>query len=234
MTHFIDTLASINRWVPQMLFGFKITLQLFLITSIFSIPLGLILAFIRTINKPKSLVATIIYKIFQFMLEIYILIMRGTPLLLQLFFVYYGLPLLPIIGKYLIIPDRFTAGAIAFILNYAAYFAEIFRGGLLSVDKGQFEASKVLGLTSLQTKLKIVIPQMFRISLPSVANETIILLKDTALITSIGLVDLLKITTNIVNKEANINAFALAAVFYLIVSYLLTKLFKKLEKNVEF
>lgn len=207
-----------------MLIGCKLTVSLFMVTIILSIPLGLILTFLYTGKN----------KIINYIVGFYILIMRGTPLLLQIFFIYFGLPYIPFIGKYLVISDRFTAGAIAFILNYGAYFAEIFRGGILSVDKGQYEAAKVLGISEIQTKFKIVIPQMFRISLPAVANETIILLKDTALITTLGLSDLLKVTNNIVNRTTNVSAYAVAAAFYLIISYLLSVLFKKLEKKFEF
>lgn len=207
-----------------MLIGCGLTIKLFMVTIVLSIPLGLIMTFLY-ISKNK-----VISKILGF----YILIMRGTPLLLQIFFVYFGMPFIPYIGKYLVISDRFTAGAIAFVLNYAAYFAEIFRGGILAVDKGQYEAAKVLGISELQTKVKIVIPQMFRISLPAVANETIILLKDTALITAIGLSDLLKVTKSIVNSSTNVSAYIVAAAFYLVLSYLLSLLFKKLEEKFAF
>lgn len=210
--------------VIQMLPGVALTVKLFLVTIILSIPLGLLLTFLYTGKN----------KIVNKVVGVYILIMRGTPLLLQIFFIYFGLPFIPKIGKYLVISDRFTAGAIAFILNYAAYFAEIFRGGILSVDKGQYEAAKVLGISDLQTKFKIVMPQMFRISLPAVANETIILLKDTALITTLGLTDLLKVTNNIVNRTTNIFAYAVAAAFYLVLSWILSVLFKKLEKKAAF
>ncbi len=215
---------DILSWIGQMMTGCKLTISLFMVTIVLSIPLGLILTFLYTGKN----------KIINNIVGLYILIMRGTPLLLQIFFVYFGLPYIPFIGKYLVISDRFTAGAIAFILNYGAYFAEIFRGGILSVDKGQYEAAKVLGINEMQTKFKIVIPQMFRISLPAVANETIILLKDTALITTLGLSDLLKVTNNIVNRTTNVSAYAVAAAFYLIISYLLSVLFKKLEKKFEF
>lgn len=211
-------------WISQMLTGCALTIRLFMVTIVLSIPLGLLLTFLYTGKN------VVVNKIVDF----YILIMRGTPLLLQIFFVYFGLPFIPKIGQYLVISDRFTAGAIAFILNYAAYFAEIFRGGILSVDKGQYEAAKVLGISEIQTKFRIVMPQMFRISLPAVANETIILLKDTALITTLGLSDLLKVTNNIVNRTTNVSAYAVAAVFYLLLSYLLSVLFKKLEQKAAF
>ncbi len=214
----------LNEWIPQMAVGCVLTIKLFLITFFLSVPLGLILTFLYT-TKNKAVNGVV---------GLYILIMRGTPLLLQIFFIYFGLPYMPYIGKLLTINDRFTAGAIAFILNYGAYFAEIFRGGLLSVDKGQYEAAKVLGMTDMQTRFKIVLPQMFRIALPSVSNEAIVLIKDTALITAIGLTDLLKVTKTIVNRTTNISAFVVAAVFYLIMSYVLTVIFKFLEKKFAF
>lgn len=215
---------DLMSWISRMSTGCIVTLQLFIATIVFSIPFGLILTFLYT-SKSR-----VLNKVIGF----YILILRGTPLLLQIFFVWFGLPFIPGIGKYLTISDRFTAGAVAFIFNYAAYFAEIFRGGLLSVDKGQYEAAKVLGISEMQTKFKIVMPQMFRISLPAVANETIILLKDTALVSTIGLADLLDVTKEIVNTSTNVSAYAVAAVFYLALSYVLSMLFKKLEGKFSF
>ncbi len=214
----------LNEWIPQMATGCVLTIKLFLITFFLSMPLGLILTFLYTTKN----------RVINSIVGFYILIMRGTPLLLQIFFVYFGLPYVPVIGQYLTINDRFTAGAIAFILNYGAYFAEIFRGGLLSVDKGQYEAAKVLGMTDMQTRFKIVLPQMFRISLPAVSNEAIVLIKDTALITAIGLTDLLKVTKTIVNRTTDVSAFVVAAVFYLVMSYVLTVIFKFLEKKFSF
>lgn len=211
---------EISQWINQMSVGSILTLKLFFVTILISLPLGLIITFLY-ISKN-----IIISKITGF----YILIMRGTPLLLQIFFIYFGLPYLPVIGKYLTF-DRFWAGAAAFILNYAAYYAEIFRGGLLSIDNGQYEAAKVLGMTPMQTRFKIILPQMFRVSLPSISNEAIILIKDTALITTIGLTDLLQVTKTIVNRTTNISAFIVAALFYLIMSYILTVFFKFLEKK---
>ena len=215
---------DLMSWISRMSTGCIVTLQLFIATIVFSIPFGLILTFLYT-SKSR-----VLNKVIGF----YLLILRGTPLLLQIFFVWFGLPFIPGIGKYLTISDRFTAGAVAFIFNYAAYFAEIFRGGLLSVDKGQYEAAKVLGISEMQTKFKIVMPQMFRISLPAVANETIILLKDTALVSTIGLADLLDVTKEIVNTSTNVSAYAVAAVFYLALSYVLSILFKKLEGKFSF
>ena len=154
--------------------------------------------------------------------------------MLQLFFFYFGITKIPFIGQFLVM-ERFTAACVTFVLNYAAYFCEIFRGGLLSVDKGQYEASKVLGLTKWQTTVRIVLPQMFKVVLPSVSNEAITLVKDTALITAIGIMDLMHITKSLVNGSAgSIEPFIVAAVFYLMVTFGLTKLFNYLEKKFMF
>ncbi|NLN04998.1 MAG: amino acid ABC transporter permease [Clostridiaceae bacterium] len=199
--------------------GLKFTVGLFFITIIFSVPLGLILSFVR-VGSPK---------IIQRILGGYIWLMRGTPLILQLYFFYYGLSLVTTIQL-----GRFNAAIVAFILNYAAYFCEIFRGGLLGVSKGQYEAAKVLGFSTLQTNVRIVIPQMLRITLPSVANEFITLVKDTSLITVLAIDEILNLAKKIVNSDVNISAYAVVAVYYLIATFLLTKLFEYLEKKFAF
>ena len=160
-------------------------------------------------------------------------VMRGTPLLLQLYFFCYGITFLPGIGDYLVM-DRFQAAILAFILNYAAYFCEIFRGGILSVDKGQYEAAKVLGYSKWQTTTKIVIPQMLKVCLPPVSNECITLVKDTALVTAIGVTEILYFAKASVNRDVNATAYLVAAAFYLLMTYGLTKLFQYLEKKYSY
>ncbi len=214
---------SLENALSQMVNGTIVTMQLFLITLVISLPLGLCLTLL---NSCKNVIIKAIS-------GFYILVLRGTPLLLQLFFIFFGLPYVPVIGKYLTV-GRFESAAIAFILNYAAYFAEIFRGGLLAVDKGQYEAAKVLGMNRLQTFIKIVLPQMIRISLPAVSNEAIILVKDTALVTAIGVTELLGTTKTMVNSTMNVAYYAMAAVFYLVMSWLLTLLFKRMENKYRF
>ena len=213
---------AISVMLGKLAEGMWVSVAIFAVTLVFSLPLGLLVSFGR---MSKNIVIRTIVKV-------YISIMRGTPLMLQLIAINFG----PYYG--LGIPNtpgwKNMAVAIGFVLNYAAYFAEIYRGGIESMPQGQYEAAKVLGISEMQTKFKIVMPQMFRISLPSVANETVILLKDTALITAIGLSDLLKVTTNIVNRTTNVSAYIVAAAFYLVLSYLLTILFKKLEKKFAF
>ena len=206
-----------------MLEGLVTTLKVFGITIVFSIPLGFcVTLLLRSQFKPLCYIA-----------EFYVYLLRGTPLLLQLLFVYFGLPLIPVIGTALTF-DRFTAACIAFGLNYAAYFAEIFRGGLLAIDPGQYEAAKVLGLTKAQTLFKVIIPQMIRVCLPSISNETITLVKDTALVTIIGVSETLHYAKAAVNRDANTFPFLVAAGVYLVIIFFITLFFKHLEKRHRF
>ncbi len=196
--------------------GLGVTLGLFCFTLLFSIPLGLII----------SLGAISSFKPLNLLVKFYIWLLRGTPLLLQLLFVYFGLPLL---FKWNI--ENFHAAVIAFVLNYAAYFAEIFRAGIQSIDKGQFEAAKALGLSGTQTMWRVIIPQTVSRILPPVGNEAITLVKDTSLVSIIALSDIMHQTRIIVMREANVSAFVVAAIFYLIMTFVLTKLFGYLEKH---
>lgn len=203
--------------------GVKYTLALFAVTIVGSMPLGLVFTFLR-IGKN-----TVLRTITGF----YVYIMRGTPLLLQLYFFYYGLPFIPGM-KNVIVLDRLTAAMLAFVLNYAAYFCEIFRGGILAVDKGQYEAARVLGFSKAQTLFKIVLPQMLRVSLPAIANESITLIKDTALVTVIGVTEILYFAKATVNRQAVFTAYPVAAVFYLLMTFVITKLFDHLERKYSF
>ncbi len=211
MTDYLWTL------LPAMLSGLGITLKIFSLTLVFSIPLGILVALGR-LSKIKPLVAVI---------KLYIWVMRGTPLLLQIIFIYFGLGL-PTVGIQL---ERFTAAMIAFVLNYAAYFAEIFRGGIESIDKGQYEAAKVLGFSPVKTFTRIILPQMFKIVLPSVANEVITLVKDTALVYVVGLGELLRAGRIASNRDASLVPLVVVGVFYLALTAILTKVFQKIEKR---
>lgn len=204
--------------------GTGTTVLSFLIIIVTAIPLGLIIMLVlRSKITP-----------FRWLANAYVFVMRGTPLLLQIFFIYFGVPFIPVIGQYIAIQDRFVAALVAFILNYAAYFAEIFRGGLLAVDIGQHEAAKVLGLNRFQTMWRIIFPQMVRVSLPAVCNEGMILIKDTALLYSVGVLDLLETAKEQVNLTASVTPYLFAAVIYLILNTGLTFLFKKLEKKYSY
>ena len=206
-----------------MLEGAQVTVLLFFIAIIASIPLGFLLTLaVRSSIKPLSWFA-----------NGYIYVMRGTPLLLQLLLICFGLPMLPVVGEYLVL-DRFVAACLGFILNYAAYFAEIFRGGLLAIDKGQYEAAQVLGLNKWQTTTKVVLPQMFRIALPSVANESVTLIKDTALLYAVAVPELLHFAQTAVNRDFTIIPFFIAGIIYLIMTLILTLFFKWLERRFKF
>jgi len=209
--------------MKPMLEGAKMTILLFFIALIVSIPLGFLLTLaVRSRMKPLS-----------FLAQAFITVIRGTPLLLQLLFFVFGLPMIPGVGEYLVL-DRFVAATLAFILNYAAYFAEIFRGGLLAIDKGQYEAAQVLGLNRFQTTTKIILPQMFRIALPAVANESMTLVKDTALLYAVAVPELLHFAQTAVNRDFTIFPYFLAGVIYLLITLLLTFFFKWLEKRFKY
>ncbi|MDQ1004972.1 polar amino acid transport system permease protein [Neobacillus niacini] len=206
-----------------MLEGAQMTVLLFFIAIIVSVPLGFLLTLaVKSSLKPLSLLA-----------EGYIYVMRGTPLLLQLLLICFGLPMLPVVGEYLVF-DRFVAACIGFVLNYAAYFAEIFRGGLLAIDKGQYEASKVLGLSKWQTTTRIILPQMVRVTLPAIANESVTLVKDTALLYAVAVPELLHYAQTAVNRDFTIVPFFVAGLIYLIMTLVLTFIFKGIERRYKF
>lgn len=208
----------------ELLKGSLITIELFVI----AFPLSIILGMAITLCVKSK------FKPLKYFFEFYIYIFRGTPLLLQMLILYYGLFYIPGVGQYLVIQNRMFACILAFTLNYAAYFAEIFRGGFLAVDKGQYEAAKVLGFSKGQTLWRIIFPQMFRVALPSLANETITLVKDTSLIFALGIQELLQNATNIVNSEATFLPYVVCAVFYLVLTTIPSIVFKKLEKKFAF
>lgn len=198
--------------------GFKVTYGIFFSTLAFALPLGLLISLAR-ISKFRAL---------QAVMGTYIWLLRGTPLLLQVFFIYFGLP------SFGIRLDNMTAAILAFVLNYAAYFAEIFRSGIQSIDRGQYESADVLGLTYPQTMKRIIIPQMAKRVLPPVSNEVITLVKDTALVFGIGLLDVLRTAQLIVTRDFDITAFVIAAVFYLLNTLVLTMVFSKLERKYSY
>ncbi|WP_341875817.1 amino acid ABC transporter permease [Defluviitalea saccharophila] len=192
------------------------TLELYGITILLSIPLG-VLGALGKVSKSKLLSSVIGF---------YTWIFRGTPLLLQLFFIYFGLP--HFLG---ITFDKFEAASITFVLNYGAYFTEIFRGGIISIDKGQYEAAKVLGMTYSQTMRRIILPQTIRRVLPATSNEAITLVKDTALVAAISMDDLLRNANQIVAREFTIIPFVIAGAIYLLLTSVIVWIFNKLEQK---
>jgi len=205
-----------SNWVaslPALLEGIQLTLEIFILTLVLSLPLGVLVALFRIAP----------WRIIRLATGGFIWLMRGTPLLLQLLFVYYFLPTIGL--KF----NDFSSAIITFVLNYAAYFAEIFRGGIQSIDKGQYEAAKTLGMDYLQTMRRIILPQMVRRVLPPVSNETITLVKDTSLIYILAMNDLLRVTRTMVQREFDLTPFLIAGGFYLLFTLLLTWLFDYLE-----
>ncbi|CUS26578.1 glutamine ABC transporter membrane protein [Paucilactobacillus oligofermentans DSM 15707 = LMG 22743] len=212
------SLNYISEILPSLFQGAGLTLQLFFWTLIGSLPLGLLVS-LGLNSKIKPI---------KWILDIYVWLMRGTPLLLQLIFVFYGLPLIGVVF------ERYDAAIFAFILNYGAYFAEIFRGGLQSIDKGQYEGAKVLRLSYFQTIRKVVIPQVFRIVLPSVGNEVINLVKDSSLVYVIGLGDLLRAGNIATSRDVSLVPLLLVAVIYLVMIAVLTYILRKVEKRYSY
>ena len=204
--------------VLYILKGAEATLKIFAMTLIFSIPIGTICA----IGKVSG------GAVIKAILDFYTWLIRGTPLMLQLLFVFYGLPALFSIK----FDARITAAYVAFIINYGAYFTEIFRGGIQSIDKGQFEAAKALGMSYPQTMWRIVIPQALKNSLPPLGNEVITLIKDTSLALVIAVPEIIRHTREVVSAQVSPEAFFVAAVIYLCLAYGVVLLFKFLEKKL--
>lgn len=215
-----DTFSYILRILPAMLDGTKVTLKMFFATIALSLPLGLLLSLGR-ISRFRLLSSAI---------GVYIWLFRGTPLMLQLLFVYFGLPIIPVIGEVLVL-TAFQAALLAFVLNYAAYFAEIFRGGIQSIERGQYEGAKALGMTYSQMMRRIILPQVIKRVLPPVSNETITLVKDTSLIYVLAMNDLLRAARGMVQRDFSLTPFFVAGVFYLLMTFVLTKVFARLEKR---
>ncbi len=204
--------------------GLGTTLKLFFITILASLPLGFLITMIMRCAVPPL----------RWLARAFVYLMRSTPLVLQLLFLYFGLPCLPYIGGYFSTMGRFTAAIWGFVLNYAAYFAEIFRGGLLAVDRGQYEAAKVLGLTRRQTILRIVVPQMLRVAMPSISNETITLVKDTSLMFTLAVPEVLQFAKSAVSSTGKTFPFVAAGIIYLLMNLVITWLLKKLEKRFDY
>ncbi len=213
------TMGKIWGWMPSLLKGTGVTLSL----SFLCVILGLIIAVFLALGKiSKS-------KILRGICGAYIFFFRGTPLLMQLFFLYYTLPLLvPAFN----IKSRFVVALIAFTLNVAAYLAEIIRAAIQSIDKGQLEASKALGLTYGQAMRLIIIPQAYRRMVPPICNEFVMVLKDTSLVSIISLVDLTCQTKMIASNAASAIVYIPAMIIYLIITAVFTFVFNKIEKKL--
>lgn len=205
--------------IMQMLEGTVTSLQVFVLTLVFSLPLGFVVAKGRMSRN----------FLLRGIVNLYIQIMRGTPLILQLIFVYFA-PYYVVGVSY----DRFTAVIVAFVLNYSAYFAEIYRSGLQSIEKGQYEASKVLGFSKAHTFFYIVLPQVIKRILPSLGNEVVTLVKDTALAQTIGVSELFRVAQNAASRMFSTMPIFIAGVFYFVMNYIVSKLFDFFEKKLNY
>ena len=209
-------LQQMISWLPQLLSGAKITILL----TICAVSMGLFLSIFLALGKMSK------NRVISAICSAYIFFFRGTPLLMQLYFIYFGLPQ---INMALTINSRFLAAFIAFSLNSAAYCSEIIRAAIQSIDKGQFEASKALGLTGAQTMRLIIFPQSIRRLIPPVANEFIMVLKDASLVSIIALADLTKVTRSISSSSATALVYIPAMIIYLIMTAFFEFIFHKLE-----
>lgn len=207
------------KFIGFLLDGTVVTLQVFFLTLLFSLPLGLLVSFGR-MSKNRLLNGFV---------KLYIDIMRGTPLILQLIVVYFAPYYL--FGLNL---DRFFAAVTAFVLNYSAYFAEIFRGGIQSMPKGQYEAAEVLGFTRTQTFMRIILPQVVKRILPPISNEVITLVKDTALVQILGVSELFRVAKNEASRIASTTPLFTAGVFYFVMNWLVTRVFHFAEKKFDY
>ena len=207
------------KLIPIMLEGTLVTLEVFALTLVFSLILGLPIAMGR-MSRFKPLSALV---------NLFLLIIRGTPLMLQLIFVYF-VPYHVFGVSY----DRFVAAVIAITVNYAAYFAEIYRGGLMSVPRGQYEAAKVLGYTKSQTFFRIILPQVIKVITPACGNEVITLVKDTALVQVIGVTELLRVAQTQSSRLFSTWPIVVAGVFYFVMNWVVTVAFMILERKMRY
>ena len=215
----MGTLQHMLSWLPALLDGAKITIALTICATV----AGLFFSFFLALGKMSR--NFVLSKI----CSAYIFFFRGTPLLMQLYFIYYALPL---ISPVLTINNRFLAAFIAYTLNSAAYCAEIVRAAIQSIDKGQFEAAKVLGLSHGQTMRLLIIPQSIRRLVPPIGNEFIMMLKDASLVSIIALADLTKVTRSISSSDATTLVYIPAMIIYLIITAFFTFVFNRIEARM--
>ena len=210
----------ISYWIeitPYILEGFKMTLGIFFLTLVVSIPLSFFLLFLSRVSVFKHLISGFTW------------LMRGTPLILQLYFFVFALPIL-IPG--FITKNAFIGASFAFILNYSAYFTEIFKGGLLAIDPGQWEASQALYLNKMQTARYVILPQMIRNVLYPLSNEVITLVKDTSLVTVVGLGEIFRNAKELLLRDLQSDALLIVAIIYLLFTFIVIQVFKVYEKKL--
>jgi polar amino acid transport system permease protein len=213
---FFNNPEKLWKLVTLMIDGAGTTLSIFFLTLLFSVPLGMLVALGRMSKR----------RIVRAPISTYIYIMRSTPLMLQIMFIYF---LLPMVLPFRV--DRFWAVIFSFSINYAAYFAEIFRGGIDTVARGQWEAGKALGMNRAQVFLKIILPQVMRNVILPVSNEVITLVKDTALVTAVGIVDLYRAAKNATSSSGSLEPLFIAGLVYLLLNTVVTWCFSQLHRR---
>lgn len=211
-----------NTMFSQLAGGMLVSTQIFVVTLVFSLPLGLLISFGRMSKN----------RVIQGIVKAYISVMRGTPLMLQLMVVYFGpyyLFKIKIGNGY-----RLWAAFIGFIINYAAYFAEIYRSGIQSMPAGQYEAAKILGYSKPQTFFKIILPQVMKRILPSITNEVITLVKDTSLAFSISVLEMFAIAKALASSQTSLMPFVAAGVFYYVFNLIVATVMEYIEKRLSY
>ena len=217
----IDILNILNI-LTQLSEGMLFSILIFSVTLILSLPLGLLVAFAR-MSKIEAI---------RIPASIYISIMRGTPLMLQLMVVYFG-PYY-IFGIKVVDNYRIIAALIGFVINYAAYFAEIYRGGIQSIGRGQYEAAKLLGYTKTQTFMIIILPQVIKRILPSITNEVITLIKDTSLAFTISVLEMFSRAKALASSSTSMVPFVVAACIYYVFNFIVEFIMNGIEKRLEY
>ena len=213
---------KLSVMLEQLSSGMLRSMEIFFLTLIFSLPLGLLISFGRMSKN----------KILRTIIKVYISVMRGTPLMLQLLVVYFGpyyLFGMQIGGTY-----RFTAIILGFALNYAAYFAEIYRSGIQSMPVGQYEAAQILGYNKAQTFFKIILPQVIKRILPSITNEVITLVKDTSLAFTLSVAEMFSIAKALAASQTNMIPFVAAGIFYYVFNLIVAVVMEWIEKKLDY
>ncbi|MDR0936490.1 MAG: amino acid ABC transporter permease [Oscillospiraceae bacterium] len=211
---------NLGLLLPQMISGMGGTLAIFGLTALLALPLGLAVAAARMSKR----------RLISYPIRAYLLIMRGTPLMLQLFFFYFG----PFYIFHIMGANRFVMCLVAFVLNYAAYFAEIYRGGLSSIPEGQYEAAAALGFTRKQTFFKIILPQVIKRITPPMGSEFMSLVKDTSLARVIAVFELFEVARTAADSARSVIPFVVAGVFYLIMNTVVENAFRLAEKKLAY
>ncbi|WP_413362072.1 amino acid ABC transporter permease [Lysinibacillus sp. 3P01SB] len=224
-----ETIISIlqNNW-PMFLRGAYITLAIAVISTIIGAFIGFFIGIMHTIPTAKRSVKSVILKVFNFILSVYVEIFRGTPMMVQAMVVFY------VLYAYGIELDRFIAALVVVGLNTGAYMAEIVRGGIVSIDKGQYEAAQAIGMNHFQTMIFVVLPQVARNILPATGNQLVMNIKDTSVLSVISVTELFFQTKSIAGANFKYaESFAIACLIYLIMTFIATRLLRLMEKKLD-